>query len=270
MQTELQLLWAAVIAYALAGVLAIFGVLLGKRPERAVLASLLTALALHAASIALRWVRVDHGPYVTLFEFLSSNVWSMAAIFAYAYWRYRPVRAIAAIVMPVLFVMLGWMLMNDPEPKQLPANYHTVWLFIHIGFAKLFSGTVLVALGLAGVILARTSERGRARFARLPDDARLDDLAYRFLALGIVFETLMLITGAIWAQDAWGRYWAWDPLETWAFITWLTLAFALHWRYAMKSTPRTAAIMIVVIFVLAFFTFRGVPFISTAVHQGAI
>ena len=104
----------------------------------------------------------------------------------------------------------------------------------------------------------------------LPGDERLHDLNYRFMALGLVFETLMLITGAIWAQQAWGRYWGWDPLETWSLITWLTLAFALHLRFAMKATPRTGAIMVVLVFVLAFFTFLGVPFISTAAHQGAV
>jgi len=270
MQFEMQLLWAAVIAYVLAGVLAIFGVLLGKRPERTVLGLLALALALHGTSIGLRWERLGHGPYITMFEFLSSNVWSLAFVFTLAYWRYKPVRPIAAVVMPVLFMMLGWMLLHDPDKGHVPATYHTIWLFIHIGFAKLFSGTVLVAVGIAGVILLREAGIGTLRLARLPSNERLDDLAYRFMALGIIFETLMLITGAIWAQDAWGRYWAWDPLETWSFITWLTLAFALHLRFAMNATPRTGALMIMVVFGLAFFTFFGVPFVTTAVHQGAV
>ncbi len=270
MQIEMQLLWAAVVAYVLAGVTAIFGVLLGKRPERTVLGLLLVAIALHAASLGLRWERVGHGPYITMFEFLSSNVWSLASVFAFVYWRYKPVRPIAAIVMPILFMMLGWMLMHDSKQGNLPATFNTIWLYIHIGFAKLFSGTVLVALGIAAAILLRGAGIGTRRFAKLPGDERLHDLNYRFLALGLVFETLMLITGAIWAQQAWGRYWGWDPLETWALITWLTLAFALHLRFAMKATPRTGAIMVVIVFVLAFFTFRGIPFISTAAHQGAV
>ena len=270
MQFEMQLLWAAVIAYVLAGVTAIFGVVLGKRPERTVLSLLLAAVALHTASLGLRWERLGHGPYVTMFEFLSARVWSLALIFTLAYWRYKPVRAIAAIVMPILFVMLGWTLMHDPERGNMPAIYHTIWLFIHIGFAKLFSGTMLVALGIAAVILLRGAGIGARRFARLPDDERLHDLNYRFMALGLVFETLMLITGSIWAQQAWGRYWGWDPLETWSFITWLTLAFALHLRFAMKVTPRTGALMVVIIFLLAFFTFLGVPFVTDAVHQGAV
>ncbi len=270
METEIRLLWAAVLAYVAAGSLAIFGVALGKKPERTILALLLLALAIHGTSIGLRWERLGHGPFLNMFEILSSNVWSLALVFAVAYWRYAPVRPIAAVVMPILFIMMGWLLVSDPEKTQLPATYHTIWLYIHIGFGKVFLGAVLVAVGLAGVILLRAAGFGRARFARLPEDARLDDLAYRFMALGLVFDTLMLVAGAIWAQDAWGRYWAWDPLETWAFITWLTLAFALHLRFTLKVSHRVSASMVIAVFVLAFLTFFGIPFISKVPHQGAV
>ncbi len=90
------------------------------------------------------------------------------------------------------------------------------------------------------------------------------------MALGFIFETLMLIAGAIWAQNAWGRYWSWDPLETWSFITWVVLAFALHLRATLKPAPRRGAVLILTVFVLAFLTFFGVPFISKVPHQGAI
>ena len=80
----------------------------------------------------------------------------------------------------------------------------------------------------------------------------------------------MLIAGAIWAQDAWGRYWAWDPLETWSFITWLLLALALHVRVTFKPTPVRTAWMVMVVFVMAFLTFFGVPFISESTHKGAV
>ena len=111
---------------------------------------------------------------------------------------------------------------------------------------------------------------GHDRFLRLPADGRLDELAYRCMALGFIFETLMLIAGAIWAQDAWGRYWAWDPLETWAFVTWLTLAFALHARATSRLSPRAASWLVIAVFVIAFLTFFGVPFVSTSPHKGAV
>ena len=270
MDLELQILWAGIIAYVASGSLAIVALLMGKRPERTVLALMVLGLVLHTASIALRWERLGHGPFITMFEILSSNVWSLMLAFALAYWRIPKIRPAAAVVMPILFIMMGWLMLSHPGEGHFPPTYRTVWLYIHIGFGKVFLGAVLVAVGLAGVILLRRFDLGVERLARLPDDRRLDELAFRFMAVGLVFETLMLVAGAIWAQDAWGRYWAWDPLETWAFLTWLTLAFTIHARLAFKIQPATHATMIMAVFGLAFLTFFGVPFISTSPHKGAV
>ena len=270
LELELQTLWAALVLYVLAGTLAIFGVALQRKPERAVLALLAFGLVLHTVSVAIRWDRLGHGPYITMYEILLSNVWSLLAIYALAYWRFPAIRATAAVVMPILFVMMSWLLMTSPYEGHLPATYHTVWLFIHIGFGKVFLGTVLVAVGISGIILLRKSRYGSERFAHLPDDSQLDNLSFRFMVMGFIFETLMLIVGAIWAQDAWGRYWAWDPLETWSFLTWLCLAFALHARVAYKVSPQVGALMVLAVFILAFLTFFGVPFISISPHKGAV
>jgi ABC-type transport system involved in cytochrome c biogenesis permease subunit len=176
----------------------------------------------------------------------------------------------AAIVMPILFIMMGWLMTVSPGEARLPPTYHTVWLFVHIGFAKVFFGAVLVAVGLAGIILVRHRSFAAQRFSRLPDNDRLSELAFRCMAIGFVFETLMLIAGAIWAQDAWGRYWNWDPLETWSFITWVLVAIYLHARFTYRVTPQRGAWMILAVFVAAFLTFFGVPFITESAHQGAV
>ncbi len=267
---ELRVLWAAVVAYVLAGSLAIFGVLLRKRPERTVLALMVIGLLLHTLAIAARWDRLGHGPFVTMFEILSSNVWSLMLAFAIAYWRLPAIRPVAALVMPILFTMMGWLMTVSPGEGHLPPTYHTVWLFIHIGFGKVFLGAVLVAVGLSGVILLRQTNFGSNSFHRLPNDDRLSELAYRCMAIGFVFETLMLIAGAIWAQDAWGRYWDWDPLETWAFITWLIVGVSLHARMTFRLTPRLGSWLVMAVFVSAFLTFFGIPFVSETPHQGAV
>jgi ABC-type transport system involved in cytochrome c biogenesis permease subunit len=267
---ELRVLWVAVIAYVLAGSLAIFGVLLKKRPEKTILGLMFLGLALHAVAIAVRWQRLDHGPFVTMFEILSSNVWSLMLAFSLAYWRLPAVRPVAAVVMPILFTMMGWLMTVSPGEAHLPPTYHTVWLFIHIGFGKVFLGAVLVAVGLSGVILLRQSVVCGNWFQRLPADERLSELAYRCMAIGFVFETLMLIAGAIWALDAWGRYWDWDPLETWAFITWIIVGVSLHARLTFNLSPRFGAWLVLGVFASAFLTFFGVPFISQTPHQGAV
>lgn len=268
--TELKFLWIALVVYVIAGSLAIFGVIFKKRPERAVLLLMAAGLVLHTISIGLRWERLGHGPFVTMFEILTSNVWSMMLAFALAYWRMPAIRSSAAVVMPILFLVMGWLLMTSPGEGHLPPTYHTIWLFIHIGFGKVFMGAVLVAVGLSGVILLRASPQGAGRFERLPADGPLSELSFRCMAVGFIFDTLMLIAGAIWAQDAWGRYWAWDPLETWAFLTWLVLAFSLHLRLTYRLSPKAGAWLVLAVFVSAFLTFFGVPFISDAPHKGAV
>jgi ABC-type transport system involved in cytochrome c biogenesis permease subunit len=270
MELELKILWSAVVLYVLGGSLAIIGVVLKKRPERAVLALITVGLLLHTFSLAVRWERLGHGPFITLFEILSSNIWSLTLVFSLVYWRIPQIRPSAAVVMPILFVMMGWLMLTHPGEGHFPPTYRTVWLYIHIGLGKVFLGAVLVAVGISGVILLRVANIATEKFARLPDNGRLDELAFRMLAVGLIFETLMLVAGAIWAQDAWGRYWAWDPLETWAFLTWLFVGFAIHARVAYKTRPQTGAILIIGVFVLAFLTFFGVPFISTSPHKGAI
>ena len=270
MIVELQWLWAALLSYVAAGAAAVIGVVMRGKPEKTVLALTVLGLALHTVSIALRWTRVGHGPFITLFEILSSNIWSLTLVFAVAYWRVRAVRPAAAFVMPVLFLMMGWLLVASPREGHLPQTYHTIWLYVHIGFGKIFLGSALIGVGLAGIVLLRAAGIGLTRFANMAEDRKLENLAFRFMVLAFVFETLMLIAGAIWAQDAWGRYWAWDPLETWSFVTWLTLAFYIHLRATVRLKPQVASYAIVSVFVLAFLTFFGVPFVSTAPHKGAV
>lgn len=267
---ELQFFWAAMVAYGITGGVGIVGFVFRRRMERALLLSITLGLVLHAVAIGLRWERLGHGPFVTLFEILSSNLWSMTLAFALACWRLPSIQPIAAAIMPILFMMMAWLLTSSPAEGHLPPTYHTIWLYIHVAFGKIFFGAVLIAVGISGVILARVFAFGVGRFARMPSDASLAELAYRCLSVGFVFESLMLIVGAIWAQDAWGRYWAWDPLETWAFLTWLLLALSLHARFTYKLTPRAGSLLVLAVFVVAFLTFFGVPFVSTTPHQGAV
>lgn len=263
-------LWVALACYFAAGSAAVFSQRRNHSPHRLILALLVSGLALHALSLGLRWQRTGGGPFITMFEILASNVWSLTLIFALAYWRWPAARPGATVVLPILLVMSAWMLTSDPSPGHQPATYRTLWLWVHVGLGKVFLGAVLVAVGIAGVILLRHAGVATPQLANLPANERLEALAFRFMIVGFLFESLMLLAGAIWAQDAWGRYWAWDPLETWAFLTWLSLAGFIHARLAFRVTPAAGAMMVMGVFVIAFLTFFGVPFVSTAPHKGAI
>ncbi len=242
----------------------------GQRWQRVAGWALAAALALHTLALALRWQALGHGPFTTMYEILSSNLWSLALVLALAAWALREVRAALTAASPVLLVLGLWLLVVDSGPGHFPATYATPLLYLHTLVGKLFLGLLLVAVALGAVPLVRRSAWGARWFARAANDHRLGELAYRFAAFAFVFETLMLIVGAVWAQDAWGRYWAWDPLESWAFVTWLALAAALHARALLRPSPALLGLWLAGVFVIAFLTFFGVPFISVSPHKGAV
>jgi ABC-type transport system involved in cytochrome c biogenesis permease subunit len=266
---ELPWIWMAVAAYAATTTLAVAGVIRGRQREGVVLGLLLCALLLIAVGIAVRWVRVGHGPFANMFDILISNLFSLGLVYALAYWRFPEIRPTSVVALPLILLLGVWLLVLRPTDSHLPPTYDTPWLWVHVAMGKVFLGTCLVAVGLAGVMLLRRT-RLAPRFRDMPPDASLDVLAWRIMTLALVFESLMLIAGAVWAQDAWGRYWDWDPLEAWAFITWLALAAALHLRLSYRTAPRLGALMIIGVFVLAFLTFFGVPFVSLAPHKGMV
>jgi ABC-type transport system involved in cytochrome c biogenesis permease subunit len=244
----------------------------GAAPRATSLPTVLVDIALGAlvAGIAMRWLRLGHGPFLNMFEILASSLVSLGLAWRIASWRLPAVRDSAPVALTVLAVMAAWLLTVHPADTHLPATYEMGIMWFHILLGKIFLGCALVATAVAGVILARAGAWGRARFARMPADATLDALAWRLMLAALVFESLMLVAGAIWAQDAWGRYWDWDPLETWAFVTWLALSAAVHARLTWRLGPRAGALMIVGVFVLAFLTFFGVPFVTIAPHKGAV
>lgn len=269
MPAEAPWLYGAMGLYLLAALAAVVETLRGGRRYRLPLLLLALALAVHGVAIVERWQRVGHGPYVNLFEILSSNVWSLHLAVLVACILLPRIRASLAAVLPVLQVLVLWLLVTPPVESAAPVTYATVWLAVHVWLGKIFLGCVVIAVGLSLVVLLRR-RWGERTLPSMPASGALDELAYRFVIVAFLFQSLMLVAGAIWAQDAWGRYWAWDPLETWAFITWLAVIGYLHLRVTRRPAPALGAVMVLGIFALAFSTFFGMPFISTAPHKGAI
>ena len=270
MENEQILLWAALLTYLGAGCLAIVSQIFKKKFELTILFLMSAGLLIHTLSIALRWERLGHGPFNTMFEILSSNIWSLMLFFILVYWRIPKIRAIASIVMPVLFIMLAWIIMTPAHDSYLPATYNTIWLYVHISFGKVFMGSLLIAAALSFVILFRWAELWEDFLSILPNSNALEELAYRFILLGLVFDSLMLLAGAIWAQEAWGRYWAWDQLENWSFASWLLLVFVVHLKITFKLPQAVAATLAIVIFIISFLTFFGLPFLSQVPHKGVV
>lgn len=262
MNYEATLLYLACGCYSLGFVCAYLG--RESFAYRRVIFFTVAGLLCHSVSLGLRWERVGHGPFINLFEILSSNLWSlMLAYLLFLTWA-RDHRSVARYIVPLLALLMLWLLSTTARDTYLPPTYDTIWLYFHVFSGKLFLGLLMLATGMSILEMMRSKSAGGSTLI-----VASKSLSYRLLAFAFCFESLMLLFGAIWAQDAWGRYWAWDPLETWAFLTWLGVIFVLHWRLS-HPLHQVYAILVIGCFILAFLTFFGVPFISTAPHKGMI
>jgi cytochrome c-type biogenesis protein CcsB len=184
-------------------------------------------------------------PWGNMYEF--SITGAMAFSFAYlvALWKYR-LRWLGLPVSTLVLLILGTAVavLYRPSAPLVPALKST-WLAIHVSAAIISGGVFLLANTVAAtyLILERIEEKGpRPIWAqRLPDLDFLDQLSYRLVAFVFPLWTFAIIAGAIWAESAWGRYWGWDPKETWAFITWVAYAAYLHARVTVGWKGRRAA-----------------------------
>lgn len=261
---------AGLLLYLAAAVIAVTAEL-RRRPALFAVAMTVVAAALvvHGIGIGLRWIRLDHGPYVNQYEILSSNVHTLHTALLLGVLGIRRLRPLLAAALPLLGVMVLWLLALEPVDSSFPVTYDTIWLPVHVWLGKVFMGIMLIAVGGCVVILLRWGLQAKL-FPSLPSAVIVDEINYRLVLLAFVFDGLMLIAGAVWAQDAWGRFWSWDPLEIWSLLTWLALATYLHVRAMRRIRPQWSAIMLLAVFALAYYTFFGIPFISTAAHRGVI
>lgn len=256
----------ALVSFLVIGVTAISGS--GRGPSVLVVAILLfIATIILAGGLAIRWERLGQGPFMTLFEVLHSNLFSLTFIYMLIYWRVEKVRPALPVTM-VFFVLLSvWALNSSTEPVVLPPTFDHPWLWIHVISGKVFLAFCMTATTLAILLITRkvfASDDPHAPFADY------DPVVWRLLVIAFIFHSFMLIAGAVWAHDAWGRYWSWDPLETWSLLSWLSLAVVLHLRITYQLPAWLGWLLVSGVFMLAFLTFFGVPFISMAPHKGVM
>lgn len=260
-----EVLWlgSALLLYALAALHVLRPA--GVGPVRALPPGLLeAAVTLHTLALLQRWSTLGHGPFTTLHEILSSSLWSLSLVYGLGCLATRELRQSFVVAAPVLLLLAAWLLVAPSGPGHMPPTYDTPLLYLHAVVGKAYLGLLLAAVSL-GLMTWLQRDRLSATEAQ-----RLDRLAHQFAGWAFIAESLMLIVGAVWAQDAWGRWWAWDPLESWAFASWVALAAALHARATLRPRPAVYGWWLAGCFALAFLTFFGVPFVSLAPHKGAI
>jgi ABC-type transport system involved in cytochrome c biogenesis permease subunit len=239
------LFWSATTLYALATV-AWFAWASFRREWGATAGRALLALALlpHAGSLALRWIEVGHGPYNTRYEVISADTLLLVAVWLVAAALARGLRGLGVLVAPASLLLMGWAVSTFELRREVPIIFKSWWLVLHIGFAKLFFATILLAAFCAGALLRKV--RRPAALARLPSPERLDLYSHQLMLVSFLFLGVMIAAGSLWAQQSWGRYWGWDPMETSALVTWIVFAIVLHFRVLHRwSGPRMAWLTLV-------------------------
>jgi ABC-type transport system involved in cytochrome c biogenesis permease subunit len=224
-------------------------------------AALGPAVAVLCAGITLRWQRTGQGPFLTLFEVLLSNLFSISVVLLMLFLAIPRTRAAAPFAAFFLALLAAWALASNPVTVALPPTFDHPWLWVHVVSGKLF-----LALCVAGVSLAAAVWSSRGRLSAESHEP----VVWGLLSAAFVFDSFMLLAGAVWAHDAWGRYWSWDPLETWSLLTWLGLAILLHLRLTVRLPLAVGWSMAFAVLVIAFLTFFGVPFVSMAPHKGVM
>jgi cytochrome c-type biogenesis protein CcsB len=194
----------------------------------------------HLTAVITRGLAVHRAPWGNMYEFITALTCVAAIFFGYIVVRYRA-WALGVFVMGAVVIALGLAetVIYTPAGPLVPA-LQSYWLSIHVTAMTLSTGIFFVAavLGIMYLVAewyrkrvaAGKAQPGNGLLERIPSGAQLDKLTYRTVIFGFPIWTFGVIAGAIWADQAWGRYWGWDPVETWAFITWVIYAAYLHAR----------------------------------------
>ena len=208
-------------------------------------AFMLIATLLLLAGVIFRGISANRVPWGNMYEFSITGALSFSIAYLFALVKYK-MRWLALPASIAILITVGTAvtLLYVPSAPLVPALKST-WLVIHVSAAIISGGVFLLANFIAGtyLILDRYEQKSARPvwMQKLPSLESLDNFSYRLIALVFPIWTFSVIAGAIWAEAAWGRYWGWDPKETWAFITWVAYAAYLHARVTIGWRGRKAA-----------------------------
>jgi len=216
-----------------------------EKIARIATAFMVLGFLLLVAGVVVRGISAERVPWGNMYEFSITGAMAFCGAYLVALRKYD-LRWLGLPVSIAVLLTLGTAitLLYVPSAPLVPALKST-WLVIHVSAAIISGGVFLLANAIAGAYLwldAMETRGGRNAWAkRLPSLEVLDQLSYRLVAFVFPLWTFSVIAGAIWADYAWGRYWGWDPKETWAFITWVAYAAYLHARVTVGWRGRKAA-----------------------------
>ncbi|MCX8021379.1 MAG: c-type cytochrome biogenesis protein CcsB [Syntrophorhabdaceae bacterium] len=231
---------------------------------------LLSAFIIHIMSVVARYFIAGYTPITNSHEALSFFSLCIAGFFLYVKKIYK-VEILGAVILPVVLVILIFATAMPSDIRPLPPVLNSYWLPIHTIFSFIGNAIFLVSffISITYLIVEKGLKEKRFSFSimRFPSLEVLDSINYRCMSYGFIFLTIGIITGSIWASNAWGAYWSWDPKETWSLITWIIYAVLIHNRMAIGWRGRKTAYMMILGFFSMLVMFFGVNFLLGGLHS---
>ncbi|MDA8234738.1 MAG: cytochrome c biogenesis protein CcsA [Clostridia bacterium] len=210
---------------------------------------------LHTAALLIRWYEVGRGPFQNIYEVLVSDTWAAILFYGLLSLKLPELRKGGFVLYPIALITIGYAVLQTPQQEDLPATYATFWLWVHVIFAKLAYGSTFLSAVAAAIYL------------RQQDNKRLEYWHYNLAGIGFFNLGVMIASGAVWAYNAWGRFWAWDPIETWSLISWLVYAIHLHLRRIKGWRGRKSAWLSIITFLIVVFSYFFLTLLYPSVHE---
>jgi len=263
--------------FYLAASLLYIGYLATKNDKLVSMATVITWIGLLANTLFLvaRTLEAKHAPFSNLYESMMLFTWALVIGYLIVQRKYD-FKAGGAFIMPLVFLaILATSLLPYHYQGARPLNpaLQSGWLEIHVFVIFIGYAAFALSFGVSIMYLIKTRHREKGKemllLNVLPSESILDELAYKSIAWGFPFLTLGIITGAVWANYAWGSYWTWDPKETWSLITWFIYAAYLHARITKDWRGKRAAWISILGFISLLFLYWGVSFILPSLHTYA-
>jgi len=238
----------------------------------------IVGLVIHSVGLIYRWIethRTGYGyvPLSNMYESLIFFSWAIVVLYLILEFKYQQ-KIIGTFVMPFAFLAIALTSIipgiNAKITPLVPA-LQSNWLAIHVITCFLGYASFAVSFGISILFLIQEEvSRQRGTPSKwLPSEAILDEINYKSIVIGFPMLTLGIVTGAAWANYAWGTYWSWDPKETWSLITWFVYAAFLHARFTRNWRGRRAACLSILGFVFVLFTYFGVNYLISGLHSYA-
>ena len=230
----------------------------------------LVGLVIHTAALLWRTVESGHAPFTNMYESLSFMAWAsiLAYIIIEGMFKIKKAGPYFMLIVIGLMALASSPLMPSEAAPLMPA-LQSYWLWLHVSVTLIGEAFFAVAFVTSIMYLIADSKEKKGIKTGLSAE-KLDSISYRCVAIGFPLFTLGgLVFGMVWAYKAWGSYWSWDPKEVWSLITWFVFALYLHTRLVMGWKGRRSAVIAILGFLAALFTYFGVNYLLAGLHSYA-